>query len=111
MTHWYVGQKVQCIADWEGPYLDKHYPENGSVYTIEHIEPRFYKGEEQIGFLLLEISNPPRWLGAKFMEIAFAATGFRPLVNTDISVFEKMLAKKPRKKSAPSPKQRVDADA
>ena len=106
MTHWYVGQKVVCIipahewADIDGEAV----PDKDLIYTIENIIT--HETEPKLCFHLAEIINAPRWYSENFAEASFSATWFRPLVDTNIKIFEKMLAKKPRKKSTPN---KVDA--
>lgn len=103
---WRVGEKIVCIFDGWVAKNGETVPQKGSVYTIENIE--IYKPDGTIGFELVEIVNAPRQYDTGFGECNFAATGFRPLIKTNIEVFEKLLLKKPRKKSAPKQVERVE---
>lgn len=104
MTPFHVGMKVVCISDqWEDRSFFYKTPTQGQVYTIEHIENS--ETSSGICFLLYELTNAPvtgLCFGKEvFQEPGFDSGGFRPLVSTNISIFEKMLTKKPRKKAVP----------
>jgi len=97
----YIGQKVVCVR--EGPTEDrseesrKHetYPVLNIVYTIR--ESKLLS--DQWGYHLVEIVNPIRKYksrsnpnGPTFMgELWFRHDRFKPLLKTNISVFESML--------------------
>lgn len=90
---WRRGQKLVCIEsgpweDHEGRNADG--PEKGDIVTFECWDEPFADGERGL--------NCFEW-----PEDTFGADNFRPIVKTDISIFTAMLA--------PSPKQRVGADA
>lgn len=76
-----IGQKVVCIATFDGGYGDEIDPVVDSVYTIRGIEPDRPSGYPT-GLWLEEIHNEPRmYLGyASPQETSFSADKFRPLV-------------------------------
>lgn len=89
MTDYYIGQKVVCISTESSVYLDDFafsdwWPEVGGVYTIKDISPNWCG----TGFLMLQFEEQTDlgW-NASWDE----ATNYRPVHETDISVFEKML--------------------
>ena len=101
----HVGQKVVCVDDtypdtWpdnELGYRTPHRPKKGYVYTIRNIEP-FDTGEfaGEFGVRLVELVNPTwSWDDRPKAEGCFAARRFRPVSETDISVFEKLLEPEP----------------
>jgi hypothetical protein len=93
----YVGQKVVCVnARFERLGLRSEItPLEGRVYTIRAIDPS--RGGPSVACLLLnEIINAPREYADGFRECAFRATRFRPVVNTNIEVFQRMLAPAPK---------------
>lgn len=88
MTPFYVGQKVVCVNDsphrTRGPVACV----NGGIYTVVEIAA---KPDENgsYGIALAEIRASPRgYLGASGY---FRRDRFRPVVNTDISIFTAML--------------------
>lgn len=103
-----VGQEVVCVdasihEEWTTPGPgDVIHPgldglEQGATYTIRGL----YLQDDCLCVQLEEIVRDyDLWLDC---EVGFSAARFRPIVKTDISIFQAMLA--------PSPKQRVDADA
>lgn len=92
MTNFYIGQRVVCIKDakptqtWPG----KHSAVKGCVYTVRDVGEWSHEG---LGILLEEIINPihPYYQ----VECAFRAARFRPVKDTNIDVFQKMLAPTP----------------
>ena len=88
MIPFYVGQKV-TLKDpvphgWQISAAEVG-PEFGVVYTIRSMTT--------IGLRFHEITNPPIDTSDGFLERAFVARNFRPVVErpTDISIFKKML--------------------
>lgn len=85
-----VGQQVVCIkrGAWNPPlYPQESGPIHGGVYTITAI----HKGRVTAGLILDGFDPFVRW----------CASRFRPVKETDISIFTDMLV--------PTPKQEVDA--
>jgi hypothetical protein len=92
MNTFYAGQKVVCIA--RGPYqefrdLGFSVPVRGGIYTIReiYIDPLV----SLIGVRLEEIRNPHSALFTFPAEPGFCASEFRPVKETDISIFQKLL--------------------
>ena len=98
-----VGQKVVCVVEWSEPVVPGSYsdfPRKGCVYTIREL---LHVGSEP-SLRLCEIVNPPSFYCniAYHIEAGWVLWAFRPVVETDISIFTKMLTPK---------KRRADADA
>ena len=102
-----VGQEVVCVEDRAGLFKyaanhfynhNMHSLKKGTVYTVRG----FYAGPGIIytpgSIYLNEITRP---ISSEGVECPFHPARFRPVVKTDISIFQAMLA--------PSPKKRVDA--
>lgn len=96
-----VGQKVVCVNDAPDSFVlpGIHYSEiaaldgltKGKVYTVRNVVVR--PADMSPGIWLEEIYRPPN-LGDVLHyggECPFAAARFRPLVETDISIFQAML--------------------
>jgi hypothetical protein len=92
----YVGQKVVCVdADEKSFYGAIGYEYIGTlsglkekeVYTVSSILIDGHKIWPGVCICLEEIKRGV-WQG---MEIPFSSQRFRPIVETDISIFEKML--------------------
>lgn len=87
----YRSQKVVCIYDFK-PQPGEIHPIKDEVYTIRDWFPSVYA----IGgyaIRLEEIINKPLEYCDGWDEVAFDSRRFRPV--TDISVFTKMLGRKP----------------
>ena len=84
-----VGQKVACISGFTMPlkYQDEILPEVGEVYTISEIVDL----PEGLGLRLVEIVNKPHQYSIGLCECCFAASAFRPVVETNIEIFTAML--------------------
>ena len=103
-----VGQEVVCVDDTCHPkYLPLGYVaaptgldglRKGQTYTIREISSE-WAGFPFLCLRLNEITRPV--FNSSDGEPPYCAARFRPIVKTDISIFEAMLV--------PSPKQRVDA--
>lgn len=97
--HWYVGMKVVCIS---GPLIQNRtkitQPIIGSIYTIREIFPCSPQKVDlcPISIRLIEIINTPRQYLEGFSECKFFACRFRPLHNTDISIFNSLLNPTPK---------------
>lgn len=101
MTDFYVGQKVVCIAkgDWKVSKAEHLaggqsiiVPENGKIYTVRNIYIDPLSGEP--GIRLNEIINDKisKWENfTLYLEIGWPPHEFRPVKETDISVFKKLL--------------------
>ncbi len=105
-----VGQEVVCVDDAQhgqympegavfGPGLDGL--TRGQIYTVREVFTCDFPDWRGVQIRVNEIVRKTHTTYG--LEIPFAAARFRPIVKTDISIFTAMLA--------PSPKQRVDADA
>lgn len=99
MTPFQVGQQVVCINGvWHYPasWHDEVFPIKDQILTIRDILPSsnlsFYDG---VILRFEEIHNKPRQFLWGVTEVGFRGEQFRPLVKTDISIFEKMLAPTP----------------
>lgn len=84
----YVRQRVICINDkFHNPQVWPTHaparPVEGVVYTVREIVPEL--GQDLVR--LCEIINPKADFAQGFIEMAFAAARFRPLIQTDISQF------------------------
>ena len=90
-----VGQEVVCVddsdGDWSGPAI-RRVLKRQNVYIIAEVIPLLggFCGVQLVG---IQCETPNGFRGERF----------RPIVTTNINIFTSMLA--------PSPKQRVDADA
>lgn len=86
-----VGQKVVCVKEPSRDPLNTNevVPTLGNIYTIRSIAE--YIGGT--GVRVFEIVNAPCLYADGFMEVAFAAFCFRPLVErkTDITIFHRIL--------------------
>ena len=101
-----VGQEVvyvykgQLIPGRRG-YGDELRPVYQKTYTVRGIPDYCH-----VPCLLLEeVVNAPRLYCcadgiSRFVEIAYSQTSFRPVVKTDISIFQAMLAPSPKKRVA-----------
>lgn len=90
MSPLHIGQQVVCIVDtsgWGGFY-GEILPVKGPVYTVRTIEP-YYNG---IAIRLNEIVNELHLYCCGVAEIQFDSKAFRPVVETNISIFTAMLA-------------------
>lgn len=85
----YVGQEVECIGDFSPRYGVMNVPIKGNVYKIRDIVCI----SENVGFHLVEISNPVVQFNDAYTEGSFQDKRFRPLVKktTSIECFEKFL--------------------
>lgn len=98
MSPFYVGQKVVCVDDGGfypngGPTSGELLPVRSQVYTVRDLVPNYVRGPS---IRLHEIANKPHAYidlldGSPVYECAFACRRFRPVVNTDISIFTAML--------------------
>lgn len=89
MSPFYVGQEVVCIVDTSGhagPY-GEILPVKGPIYTIRTIEA----WANGLALRLNEIVNERHLYICGVAELQFAATAFRPVVKTDITIFQSML--------------------
>jgi len=94
---YHIGAKIICVND----QYDKHplWPENfkypvlNEVYTIREI----IVNARDVTFLLEEIINEPiKWDEKTFIEVSWFSWHFRPVKETDISVFTAMLNLPPK---------------
>jgi hypothetical protein len=108
----HVGQHVVCIDDRPRPGVragrgDERLPKKGITYTIRELVPGAPLGLGD-GVLLEEIVNPVRWYtapsGPVRIELYFRVYRFRPVRDTSIDVFVKMLEPVPA-----APTELVDA--
>lgn len=91
--NWYIGQKIVCVNDeWEAeegvPVGLVQDPIRGNIYTIRDIDTH---QEDDIGFRLEEIINPP----FEDFETTFNEKAFKPVRTTSISIFAQMLEQEP----------------
>jgi hypothetical protein len=90
-----IGQKVVCVDsevdDPERLEFETH-PIKGQVYTVRAIVDYT---DGLAGLLLVEIVNQPDYYDVGYAEVAFCATGFRPVRTTDIGVFRSLLKSRP----------------
>jgi hypothetical protein len=92
-----VGQKIVCVVDqdeWKpdpGCVVGRiELPVRGVVYTVRAVR---VIGTCLPCVLLREIENAPRDTEFGVLEVAYDAQGFRPVRETSIEVFEKILAR------------------
>lgn len=90
-----VGDKVRCIGQVETYGYSISTPKIGDVVTIRYIG-MIGGGEEGVGFLFEEHHNLNWWKqhwGKEAFESGFMPINYKPLKNTDISMFTSMLNK------------------
>lgn len=96
----YVGQHVVCVDDDWGGYADQavtmgcRLPEKPRVYTIRQIAECI----DGVGFRLIEIVNPKVARYGK-EEPTFCASQFKPLDESRLDVFRRMLKDAPKSKN------------
>ncbi|MGA0595647.1 hypothetical protein [Enterovirga sp. CN4-39] len=97
----YVGQKVVCVDGdfprWEAVranYEPVEIPRAGVTYTVREL----FDHDGAVYLRLDEIRNPLLRLRTGLLEPAFGQRRFRPVVQTDISIFQAMLTKYPSKR-------------
>lgn len=97
--NWHIGQRVVCVRD-DFQFLPCQVarggvPKKGSVYTIRGFN--IASPENPIigtgcGFYLVEVINPQcRYDDVGWREMSFDQCAFRPVKETDISIFHAML--------------------
>lgn len=79
MTNWHVGMKVVCInpGEWTDSLT------NGDIYTISRVTPDDMNMIVWLGLIELPPTATDR--------MGWSSSRFRPLIKTDISIFEAML--------------------
>lgn len=97
-----IGQRVVCVDDRFSQRPDwrqavRIFPKLNSIYTIREI----FADDILVGLCFEEFSNPPAQFSNGFLEPAFNSRHFRPVRETSIEVFRKLLA--------PNPKELIDA--
>jgi len=92
-----IGQRVVCIADNFGPeWTCDALPAKGQAYTVRAQGLWPYNLGLMPAILLEEIHNHERaWESGITSECWFWAARFRPVAETDISIFTKMLSPEP----------------
>jgi hypothetical protein len=90
----HVGQRVVCIVEGElwNPQPPSQRPERGMVYTIRELT-----NYAPPGLRFEEIVNPTLNYCEALGEMCFDATCFRPVKDTSIDVFTKLLNPTPTK--------------
>jgi hypothetical protein len=97
VTDFYVGQRVVCINDRYKAESGNIRPVKGCVYTIRNIDLRRPGCEDPVGLRFEEIVNPLKnYSEIGWDETSFSRFRFRPVKNTSIKVFQKLLAPRPR---------------
>jgi len=89
-----IGDKVRCIYDKMHPHpATRALPKVGMVYVVRDVRPP--SDTQYIGVLLYELRNPEIYTQVGWIEQAFPANYFVPVIEkkTDISVFTKILDK------------------
>lgn len=87
----HVGMQVVCVDARIGRVIPRHDLTKGRIYTIRGIDP---DRSGELGLYLEEVRLPNYPQSGE--EISFAFWRFRPVKRTDISIFQQMLAPKPR---------------
>ena len=87
-----IGQQVVCVNDVfsPNPYWRstvRAFPKLNGIYTIREIR----EAGDLRGFCFYEISNPPAHFAKGYLEPAFNSRNFRPVRETSIEIFERML--------------------
>lgn len=104
----HIGQQVVCVSDqfssdrrWRRTV--RIFPLLRAIYTIReiHVEGPL------MGLCFHEIVNPCTWFSAGYGEPAFNSLNFRPVKQTNIEVFERLLA--PADQKTRTPGKLVDA--
>lgn len=90
MYNFHVGQRVACINAKRCKDADgRTQISEGCVYTID------WCGVDEDGnYILILVGIKRLWFGRNF---GYFATRFRPLIETDISIFQAMLSPTPVK--------------
>jgi hypothetical protein len=81
MTNWKPGMKAVCVDDrFDRSYFNTTdvYPIKGRTYTVRDVMIE----DGDVGLRLVEIVNAPRAVQG-YVESAFIATGFRPLLGDE----------------------------
>lgn len=104
MTPFHVGMMVVCVSSkWtRPPSRGEVYPTEGQVYTIRDMEPSRSNTACGVHLQFDELRNPELDYNTCRGECSFNGDKFRPVVKTDISVFEAMLSKPPVPKRVPA---------
>ena len=99
MSMFHVGQRVVCIRGFDHiPQAAISIPSVGQVYTIRDVLlGTYYDGSRQYALVFQEFTNPP---GPDGCECCFSPVCFRPVKDTSIEVFRKLLAPMPEKADA-----------
>jgi hypothetical protein len=94
---WKIDQLIVCVDDQFRPnrkMFVPNLPVRGQIYSIRDV---LWRDEEGAALHLHEIVNEPRLFRVRgamqVCEAAFYAWRFRPLKETDISIFTEMLQK------------------
>lgn len=101
MNTFHVGQRVVCIArgDWPRARAEGlRVPVRGQVYVIRdvYVDPNY----DEVGVRLVEVVNPRDMLfNGEPWETGWLADEFRPVRETDISIFTAMLTRVPEEVS------------
>jgi hypothetical protein len=94
------GQNVICVDDKGFTLTYTQTPVAGCIYPVRRVRPDLDgKWQPVVGVLLHEVVNPTRRLtfpdGVRIDEPGFVATRFRPVRDTSIDVFRKLLEPQP----------------
>lgn len=87
----YVGQKVVCVDDKSHPgasWGSTETPKCGDIYTVSGV---LLSNDDVLVLHLIEIQRDRESRAIFGPDVGFGAYRFRPLINTDISMFEAML--------------------
>lgn len=86
---------VACVKGFT-PVPPDSAPVKGMVYTVREV---CVVPDSGTGLRLEEVVNWPQQFRDGFVERSFSVDGFRPVVETDISVFTAMLAPKEKERA------------
>jgi hypothetical protein len=100
MEDWYIGEKIVCIEDFndvkkelDADEVWNEYPQVNETYIIRDIAKCQTNEGEFIAFHLEELKNPKYYYsgGLQYDEFWFGSAHFRPLTETNIDLFYKIL--------------------
>ena len=104
MSMFYVGQRVVCVADPHYSTEDgvtPNIPLVGEVYTVRQVGQFEFENGVDVAIWLEEIVNPVcEFEDGDCCEHGFWHARFRPVKDTSIEVFRKLLAPMPEREDA-----------
>lgn len=94
---WYnnahIGQRIVALATWKARPNLQHLPQRGRVYTVRAIT---YHEADGVGVFLQEFVNDPYVHGGLMQEPTYDADHFKPVDESRLDEFRKLLVNIPR---------------